>query len=78
MLIYQVVDRAYVHVQGSKPLVRVLTIERRTEMEQEISEEEMQKLSAHPEDGVYGLCCCVNYLYNEIKRLKARTEKNIV
>lgn len=45
-------------------------------MKREISEEEMQKLSAHPEDGVYGLCVCVNYLYNEINILKARTEKN--
>ena len=39
-------------------------------MEQEISEEEMQMLSSHPEDGVWALCDCVNYLYNEIKKLK--------
>lgn len=32
MLIYQVVERAYALVQGNKPLVRVLTIERRIEM----------------------------------------------
>lgn len=47
-------------------------------MEREISESEMQRLSAHPEDGVYDLCYCVNYLYNEINKLKAKTEKNIV
>jgi len=52
------------------------TIERRLEMGQEISEEEMQKLSAHPEDGVWALCDCINYLYNEIKKLKVRMEKN--
>ena len=33
MLIYQVVDRAYAPVQGNKPLVRVLTDERRIDMD---------------------------------------------
>lgn len=41
-------------------------------MEREISEEEMQKLSAFPRDALYCLCDCVNYLYNEIKKLKAK------
>lgn len=39
-------------------------------MEQEISKEEMQKLSSYPADGVWALCWCVNYLYNEIEKLK--------
>ena len=45
-------------------------------MEHEISEEEMQKLLAFPTDAIYGLCHCVNYLYNEIEKLKAKTNKN--